>query len=440
LAVAAGALLPLYGDPRPSPVTHPEWARMIARALDLLDSVPLSEQASQVFATLSWKSSLSYPADAYLQGTGIAREPGPGGHRVRANAAVGEVAYPLAVARGGDYRLRLLVAGDGRTPAEAEIRSLGEDKPQKVFSVAAGTAPSWTDVGAVHLDPGTYTASVLLPEGGSLDYVEVAPPCLNPIEPSGGWKPTAVATVADVAETVLKASDLEHELAPSDAALEVAANDIKPEGAVVSEASYAPLPGQAGVWLKAGAQGLQGSFFVDFPEPGLWSVSVLALAGGGQRWLADACRKSVLCAEPAVGASPRWRQVFTGEFSSGQHSFVVFLGRDAAVQRVKLERKKNGAADYLGALRRLGLDLGESGPITRDKAVAAMRFIRERRELDAVATCHDVVQRDTLLASATLPPAEPQGPGTPLGPGGSAQPPLGPPLLPPQQIASPVQP
>ena len=65
VAVTALALLPLYGDPRPSPITHPEWARMVLRAMDLLDNVPLAEQASQVFSTLSWKNSLIY-GNCYL--------------------------------------------------------------------------------------------------------------------------------------------------------------------------------------------------------------------------------------------------------------------------------------------------------------------------------------------------------------------------------------
>src|SRR5258708_5813975 len=86
--VAVGALLPLFGDPRPSPVTHPEWARMILRALDLLQSSGgFADQASQVFTTLSGRDSLSYRADRYGKAAGIEvlDEPRPG----RARAARG---------------------------------------------------------------------------------------------------------------------------------------------------------------------------------------------------------------------------------------------------------------------------------------------------------------------------------------------------------------
>jgi hypothetical protein len=53
-------------------------------------------------------------------------------------------------------------------------------------------AMTWIDAGATHLDPGAYTASVLLPRGTTLEHVEVAPPCVMPIEPPGGWKAPAV--------------------------------------------------------------------------------------------------------------------------------------------------------------------------------------------------------------------------------------------------------
>lgn len=445
-ALTALALLPLYGDPRPSPVTHPEWARMILRAMDLLDKVPLAEQASQVFATLSWKNSLSYRADRYMKGEGVAVVGEDPSRRVQASADVGEVSYPIAVARGGDYRVRLLLAGNPSQSAETEIRAIGEDKPQKVFTVPAAETAAWADAGRVHLDPGAYSATVLLPKGLSLEFLELAPPCLNPIEPLGGWKPQALATTGDVAVTVLKATDLEHELPPSDAALEIPASEIKAEGGTaVLDASYGLVPGLAGLWLKAGPKGLDASVFLDLADRGLYSVSVFGVTGGGMRFTADACKKSVLCAEPSATAGPGWRQVFSGEFSAGRHFLTVNLGRGAAVQRIRVERKKDAAADYLGAVRRLGLDLGAEGPIPREKAVAAMRFIKSRRGLDALNLCRDIVDREpTLVATAGVgqpaaPPVPPGGgPGQPSG--AEPIPPIAPPILPPQEVASPTLP
>ena len=91
--VGAAALVPLFGDPRSTPVTHPLWARMLLRSLDMTDAVRTSTQASQVFATLAWRDSLSYPADRYLRAEGaVVRE--EGGQPVLAAAAgPAEVSY-----------------------------------------------------------------------------------------------------------------------------------------------------------------------------------------------------------------------------------------------------------------------------------------------------------------------------------------------------------
>src|SRR5262249_14134081 len=137
---------------------------------------------------------------------------------VKAVAGIGEVAYAVSIARGGDYRLRLRVAGGGET--EAEVAPVGATQPQKVFRVQPGSTPGWVEAGTVHLDPGAYLASVLLPSGGELEWLEIAPPCTNPIEPRGGWRATAVASTDDVAVTALQASDEEFELPPAGTPLE----------------------------------------------------------------------------------------------------------------------------------------------------------------------------------------------------------------------------
>jgi hypothetical protein len=424
---------------------------MVLRGLDLLGSTPQAAQASQVFAILSWKNSLAYRADRYVSAEGV-RVVGEGEkRRLEPSGEVGEAAYAIAVARGGDYRVRLLLSADPALPVETEIRVPGRDAPEKVWSVSGNAAPAWADAGTVHLDPGSYSASVLLPRGASLEYLELAPPCLNPIEPIGGWKAAAVATTADVAVTVLKALDLEHELPPSDTAIELSASDIHAEGARALEASYGPVPGLEGLWVKAGPNGLDATAYLELPEGGLYAVSVFGSTPGGLRFTADACRKSVLCPEIEAGRGPRWRQVFAGEFAAGRHFLTINLGRSSAVQRIRVERKKTADAEYVATVRRLGLDLGPEGPVTRDKAAEAMRFLQARRGLDPLNLCMDLIEGDRTLVAGVGgagQPVVPPGPGGPGGPGPGpgtnpppgGPPPLSPPVLPPVDPASPVVP
>jgi hypothetical protein len=112
------------------------------------------------------------------------------------------------------------------------------------------------------------------------------------------------------------------------------------------------------------------------------------------------------------------------------------------VGRLRLERKKDAPEHYVATVRRLGLDLGSEGPITRGRAIEARRFIQGRHSLASAQGCGDIILPGTLVAAAG-PGGPGGGPGalTPTVPAAPVPPPgIGPPLVPPQEIASPVLP
>lgn len=431
--VVTAALIPLYGDPRPTAVSHAEWARLLLRGLDLLEpATRVGDQASIAFAALSGRDSLSLRSDRYIKGRGVEPLGEAADRRVRASAGVGEVTYALAVARPGEYRLRLRFAGDPGTPAEAEVAAVGAG-PKQTFSVVPGAMPGWVDAGAVRLTPGAYTASVLLPQGAELAWIELSPPCVNPIEPRGGWKAAAVARTDDVALTVLRALDLENELPPAAPPIELLGSDFQLE-----EPSLMAIPvGLNDSALRAGPRGSKAVVMAELPEPGLYTLSFFGTKGGGQSWGADHCRRAVLC--PDAESVAKWHTILSGDFSSGLHTFNVVLGAGSAVERLRLERKKDSAADYVATLRRLGLELGPDGPVARDRADEAWRFVQSRRGSGIEQSCGEVVLSDTQVASAGPAPGPTGGfvlpPGVPAG-----QPPIGPPVLPPVPPASPILP
>jgi hypothetical protein len=414
-AVAIVALLPLYGDTTPGDaVTHPEWARMLLRGLELLEDVGsgVTDTASMAFATLSGRDSRSWSADRYIRGNRIEVVSEGDTRLVRPTAVVGEAVYPLAVARGGDYHLRLHVAAP--SPAEAEIAPFGEDEVLRTFAVPAEPVMGWVDAGTFHLDPGAYDTTVLLPEGAALEHVELAPPCLRPIEPPGGWQPTAITTLDDVAVTVLQALDMEYELAPAAAPLEYRGSDLQLEGgAETLEATASPLTEGS---FRGGPRGARVLLEANIPEEGLYTLSVFGVTTGGQRWLADGCRKSIVC--PAPEATPQWRVVLSTRLSPGLHYFEATFGPDTVIERIRFERKKDAPADYAGALARLGLTLGEEGPLTRAQAEEARRFLEQRREQQVRELCGDILAPGTLIAELTAAGVGGSGSGGGTGPGG----------------------
>ena len=441
--VGAAALVPLFGDPRSTPVTHALWARMLLRSLDMTDAVRASTQASQVFAALAWRDSLSYPADRYLRADGaVVRE--DGGRPVLAAAAgPAEVAYAVAVAQPGDYQLRARIAGPPGEPATAEFLPMGGGTALKSFTLLPATETTWVFAGSTHLDPGAYAAQFLLPAGCTLSQVEIAPPCVNGIEPPGGWQPAAVTTAQDLAVTAIKAIDVEHELPPAATPIEITGDQFQVEAPPQAVEDRAKATGLEAMALRAGRSGLRAIVGVVLPEPGLYSVSGFVSAGSGQRWLADGCRKAVVC----PGQTSGWRPILSQVFAAGRHTLVLTLGDGAVFERLRIEKKKSEPADYVAVLKRLGFDPGPQGPVARARALDAVAFIRDQRRKLVASLCGDRVlfeETPTALPTQVAGPTA-TTPGTGTGTGGTGQapgqpavpePPIGPPVLPPQPPAS----
>ncbi len=440
-AVATVALLPLYGDSTPGDaVSQPEWARMILRGLDLLQGDAATETASLAFATLSGRDSRSWGADRYIRGSGIEVVTEAEGRVVRPTGVVGEAVYPMAVARSGDYRLRLHVAGP--SSAEAEIAPVGEAEVLESFLVPAEPVMGWIDAGIVHLEPGAYDTSVLLPEGGALEHIEFAPPCLHPIEPPGGWQPIALATTDDVAVTVLQALDAEYELPPAASPLEYRGSDLQlEEGSQAIEATESPVTEGS---FRGGPRGAQVVLLAEIPEDGLYTLAVFGQATGGQRWMVDGCRKSVVC--PSTDPAAHWRVILSGHFAAGTHLFAASLGPGTVIERMRFEQKKDRPADYVATLERLGLELGPEGPITREKAEEARRFLERRRGLEEEEFCGDILAPGTLISQLTSSGPGGGGGGTGAGgggdggDGGNGGEPVPPPIIPPLPPGSGVLP
>lgn len=433
---AVAVIVPLYAELRAvTPVTHPEWARMLLRGLEMEPVVKVSAQASQVFSTLSWRESLTYPAERFVVSHGITIVEENGERAVTPPAEAGEVSYQVAVARRGDYRMRLFVKAAPGTRVAVEIRRLGENEPIDAFDVHPGPIYGWVDApGAIHLDPGGYTASLRLVAGTFLRHLEFSPPCLNAIEPVGGWKPKAVALSFDVAVTVLKALDREHELPAAAAPFEVSASDFQLSSRSTLEAAAG---GPEGVSLKAGPTGAQAVAFINIPEDGLYSVYVLGDEGGGQRWLADGCLKAILCSRGVrASTSLEWRPILTARFRAGRHYLAVNLTPGSAVARLRIEKKKDSPDDYVATLKRVGFDVGPDGPISRSRAVDAMNFVRGRKGDFLGDLCGPELDRRIQVATggAGIVAQQPAGPV----PGPGANPPeTGDPLPP---VNEPVDP
>ncbi len=440
--VAAAALVPLFGDPRQTPVTHPLWARMLLRSLDMTDAVRASSQASQVFSALAPRDSLAYPADRFLRAQGAVVRGEGAGAVLTAGASPAEVSFAVPVAQPGDYHLRARLSGMAGAPLTAEVRPIAGGDPLKSFTLVPAAEMGWVSAGTTHLDPGAYAAQFLLPPGATLSQVEVAPPCVNPIEPAGGWQPAGVVTNVDLAITALKAIDIEHELPPAATPIEVTGEAFQVEAPQAAVEERTKARGLDAMTLRGGRSGLRAVVSFEVPESGLYSFSAFAAPGAGQRFLVDGCRKAIVCPSEVTG----WRPIMSQNLAAGRHTLVITLADGASLEQVRLEKKKSAASDYVATMRRLGFDPGPQGPVARGRALDAMRFVRDQRRTLMSALCGDRVLIDETPAGLPAQIAGGTGVGTAPGQapgeggGGSVDVPVPPPLLPPQPPSSPTAP
>jgi hypothetical protein len=231
---------------------------------------------------------------------------------------------------------------------------------------------------------------------------------------------------------------MEHELPPAASPIDIGAGDLQVEAPPEAVEAHLNAETRAARSLRAGRKGLRAVVSVDIPEPGLYSISGFVTPGSGQRWLVDGCRKAIVCSGDKTG----WRHILSQSFAAGRHTLLVSLGPGAELSQVRIEKRKSSAEDYVAALRRLGLEAGPAeAEVSRDTAITAMRFVREKRREEMAFLCGDqVIVDDTPLpplqvADDSLPGAsEPVSAAVPLPP------PIAPPILPPQEPASPTSP
>lgn len=426
-ALTVGALVPLYGDPRRSPVTHAEWARMMMRSLGFEDSLQKVENADEIFMALAWKDQKNLVGSAYKRGTGVTNR----GNFVDTGADPGEVAFDLPVIRSGDYNVRLHLRGAPDKPFQVEIRKDGQTDAVGIFRpTGSGEEYVSVDLGWIRLQPGNHTISVSLPPDSSLESIQVSPPCLGSIEPDGGWRGPALTTDEDLAKTMLQALEMEYELPPADEPIEVRAGkfDILAPDSRMGEGG-----GESDDFtLTSRFDGLHAIVYVDIPQAGLYAVSAFSATGDGQSWIADSCRRADVC--PTPDATPKWRTLLTSEFNAGRHSFAVLLTNGATVGRIRLQRLKTAPEDYVAALERVGFRVGAKGPISRDKAREAMEWLRDRWKQKMATDPACIIQ--TPIGRAVGAPGQIAGGltlTTPTTPGVTppANPPTGPPNGPP---------
>ena len=284
------------------------------------------------------------------------------GGGVVADGGIAELSYPVSVVQRGDYKMRMKVKGDPAAPVSVELAPTDEVEAVKSFPVVPPDDLGLGGGGLHLLTPGSYSAKVLLPPGSQLDKLEVSPPCVNAIEPPGGWQPDAVAKTSDAAVTMLKALDAEDKLPPSELPIEVTGESFETDGRLARDAGERGKPRPA-LAARGARAACRPSSSWTCPRPGC-TRSRASDAGRRPELDRRFLPQGVVCGSTASSDAdqPAWKQaLMTAELTAGRHVFTVTLGRGAGVERLRLQGRKTAPEDYVAAVRELGFEPGPDG-------------------------------------------------------------------------------
>lgn len=135
-----------------------------------------------------------------------------------------------------------------------------------------------TTVGSFEMQAGDHEVIVILPAGGSIDYITLKAPNLAAITPAAGWQPDETLTWAEIQTTLLQILDLAGLFPSNPTALTLEAEELsRAEAQVVGIPHLGHASG--GKWLRAGPLSTKVLFPINLPESGFYDLSLRVMGG-----------------------------------------------------------------------------------------------------------------------------------------------------------------
>ena len=426
-----------YGIAQSTVVTQAEWAVYMAQGLGLDWNLPPNAKSNHYIERLAWANSIEFRAAQMLDGStatpledgSVQSEPGE----------PSEALYRMATLRAGDYGFRVKLGGGG---AVLKV----SDQAYELFQ--PDTSARWVDVDRVPLNPGEHPMSLMLLDGARAESLGVTPPCMTPVQPSGGWRPLDPLTFHEMAVTLAKALDLERNLPELGDPISILGEEFRITLIYPYKEEVADVSEDDPYWLSSGGAIVTAVARFEVPEDGIYSIETRYISPRAVRWAMDGCLRVVTC--PITASQIGRRRSLAVELDAGVHVLEVTLPPGAKLDRVDVQRRDGESEEYLRVVEDQGFKLGNSEDIVlRRDALRAERRLRDRFDKLTKLRCSDelIAMEAAAIASAlsasTLPTDEvvfgPNAP--PLTPQSAGFPPLIPPVDPNAgQPGSPVEP
>ena len=383
LGVALG-----FGIAQNTVVTQAEWAVYLAQGLGLDWNLPPNAKSNHYLARLEWTKSVEFQAAQMLEGS-TASPSGDGS--VQSNlASPAEALYEVAMLRAGDYGFRVKLAGGGALLKVA-------DQTYELYQ--PGSDARWVDLNRVRLSPGSHKLNLMLPQGTRANAIGVTPPCMLPVEPTGGWQPLEPLRFEEMAVTLAKALDLEQNLPEIGDPITVRGEDFVRTLTFPYEEEVAETFENEPFWLATGGSIVTAVARFHVPEAGIYSIETRYLSERPVRWNMDSCLRVITC--PVTPAQAGRRRSLALELKPGEHEIEVTLGPRSKLDRIEVQRRDGSSEAYIGVVEDEGFKMSEAKKnVLRRDALSAARRLRDRFLKLAALRCNDSLVALEAMATA----------------------------------------
>jgi hypothetical protein len=427
-----------FGIAQSTVVTQAEWAVYLAQGLGLDWNLPPNAKSNHYLARLQWTKSVEFRAAQMLEGSTASAT--PDGSIQSSLPIPAEALYEVSMLRAGDYGFRVKLAGGGALLRVA-------DQTYELYQ--PGAESRWVDLNRVRLSPGSHKLSLMLPQGTRADALGVTPPCMLPVEPSGGWEPLEPLRFDEMAVTLAKALDLEQNLPAIGEPIIVRGEEFVRTLSFPLDEEVVETVEDEPFWLATGGSIVTAVARFQVPEAGVYSIEARYISGRPVRWNMDSCLRVITC--PVTSAQAGRRRSLALELDAGEHEIEVTLGPASKLDRIEVQRRDGSTEAYIDAVEDEGFKMGDAQEdVLRRDALSAARRLRDRFLKLATTRCEDsLVAIEAMAAARSIQAssaADPSGAGNaPGAQAGASQVSFSEPVFPPvdgeePEVASPVQP
>ena len=356
-------------------VTQAEWAVYMTQGLGLDWNLPENAKSNHYLERLDWTNSIEFQAAQMLDGS--TATPLEDGFVQSEPGEPSEALYQVATLRAGDYGFRVKLGGGGAVlkVSDQAYEMFQPDMPAR-----------WVDLDRVPLNPGEHPLSLMLIDGARAESLGVTPPCMTPVEPTGGWTPLDPLTFHDMAVTLAKALDLERNLPELGDPISIRGEEFRKTLIYPFDDELADVFEDDPYWLSSGGSIIIAVVRFEVPEDGIYSIETRYISPQPVRWAMDSCLRVVTC--PITASQIGRRRSLALELDAGEHVLEVTLPPGAKLDRVDVQRRDGSSEEYVRIVEDEGFKLGNSEDIVRD-ALHAARRLRDRFDKLTQLRCND---------------------------------------------------